>query len=134
MDRHLATGDPNLSRVNDDTIVEYLARFDRENITMRVRSRIIEELPGGTPNQSVVADALHLSRRSLQRRLQNERTTYKSLLEGTRRELALQYIREPHRSLAEITYLLGFSEPSNFTRAFRRWTGSSPAEYRRTSV
>ena len=47
-----------------------------------------------------------------------------------RQQLAIQYLRESHRSVGEITYLLGFSEPSNFTRAFRRWTGKSPVEYR----
>jgi AraC-like DNA-binding protein len=48
----------------------------------------------------------------------------------TQQELALSYIQDSNRSIGEITYLPGFSEPSNFTRAFRRWTGKSPREYR----
>jgi len=71
-----------------------------------------------------------MSLRSLQRRLNDEGTSYKDLLDETRRELASHYMAESHRSINEITYLLGFSEPSNFSRAFRRWTGCSPSAYR----
>ena len=111
-------------------VVDYLARFDRDSLTMQVRSRIIERLHDGTPNQETIAQSLNVSLRSLQRKLNDEDTNFKTLLESTRRELALHYIRETHRSLGEITYLLGFSEPSNFTRAFKRWTGVSPIVYR----
>ena len=126
----LTHANPELARINDQAVVDYLARFDRDSLTMQVRSRIIERLQDGTPNQETIAQSLHVSLRSLQRKLSNEDTNYKTLLESTRRELALHYIRETHRSLGEITYLLGFSEPSNFTRAFKRWTGVSPIEYR----
>jgi AraC-like DNA-binding protein len=129
----LGTSNPQLARINDQTVIDYLARFDRSNITMKVRAHIIEQLPSGTPNQEAIADALHVSLRSLQRKLKDEEVTYKELLENTRRELAMQYIRETHRPLGEISYLLGFSEPSSFTRAFRRWSGCSPAEYRETT-
>ena len=122
-----------LARINDQSVVDYLARFDHDSIAMRVRATIIERLPDGTPSQGNIAELLHVSMRSLQRRLNNENTNFKELLEGTRHELALQYIREPHRTIGEITYLLGFSEPSNFSRAFRRWTGMSPAEYRESA-
>lgn len=130
VDAPLATPNPELARINDQTVIDYMARFDRASLAMRVRARIIEELPAGAPAQAAVADALHVSLRSLQRRLKEENTSFKELLEGTRRELAMQYIRESRRSIGEITYLLGFSEHSNFTRAFRRWTGQSPAEFR----
>jgi len=133
LDQPLMTGNPELARINDQTVIDYLARFDRSNITMKVRARIIEQLPGGTPHQVSIADDLHVSLRSLQRKLKDEETTFKALLEDTRRELALQYLRGTHRSVGEIAYLLGFSEPSNFTRSFRRWTGHSPAEFRETN-
>ena len=130
VDSPLAHANPGLARINDQAVVDYLARFDRDSLTMQVRSRIIERLHDGTPNQQTIAHSLNVSLRSLQRKLNKEETNFKSLLESTRRELALVYIRETHRSLGEITYLLGFSEPSNFTRAFKRWTGVSPIEYR----
>lgn len=133
VDTPLTNANPGLARINDQSVVDYLARFDRDSLTMQVRSRIIERLPDGTPNQGTIAQSLNVSLRSLQRKLNNEETSFKALLESTRRELALHYIRETHRSLGEITYLLGFSEPSNFTRAFKRWTGVSPHEYRENS-
>jgi AraC-like DNA-binding protein len=128
--RHLASANPELARINDQVVVDYLARFDRESIAMQVRSKIIHQLPDGIPKQEVIADTLHVSLRSLQRRLKEEDTSFKDLLEETRQQLALQYLRDTRRSIGEITYLLGFSEPSNFTRAFKRWTGKSPAQYR----
>jgi AraC-like DNA-binding protein len=130
IDTPLAHANPSLARINDQAVVDYLARFDRDSITMQVRKKIIEGLHDGTPHQETIAHSLNVSLRSLQRKLNNEDTNFKTLLETTRRELALHYIRETHRSLGEITYLLGFSEPSNFTRAFKRWTGVSPIEYR----
>ena len=126
----LTTGNPELARINDQAVIDYLARFDWSNISMKVRAGIIEQLPAGTPDQSAIAQALHVSPRSLQRKLRGEQTTFKSLVDDTRRDLAMQYVREAHRPLGEIAYLLGFSEPGNFTRAFRRWTGHSPKEFR----
>jgi len=126
----LTTANPELARVNDQTVMEYLARFDRASLAMQVRSKIIEQLPDGQPRQEDIADTLHVSLRSLQRRLKEEETSLKDLVEDTRRTLAVQYSRESHRSIGEVTYLLGFSEPSNFTRAFRRWTGKTPAAFR----
>ena len=110
--------------MNDQTVIDYLARFDRENITMQVRSKIIEQLPEGRPSQGDIAVKLNTSLRSLQRRLRDQDTSFKELLSNTQQELALSYIRDSSRSIGEITYLLGFSEPSNFTRAFKRWTGT----------
>ena len=130
IDTPLINANSELARINDQAVIDYLARFDRDSITMQVRSSIIERLHDGTPNQETIAESMHVSLRSLQRKLNKEETNFKTLLETTRQELALHYIRETHRTLGEITYLLGFSEPSNFTRAFKRWTGKTPAEYR----
>jgi AraC-like DNA-binding protein len=126
----LLTAHPELARLNDQTVIDYLARFDHDNITMQVRSKIIEQLPDGRPSQGDIANELNTSLRSLQRKLHNRDTSYKELLNNTQHELALFYMRDSSRSIGEITYLLGFSEPSNFTRAFKRWTGKSPGEYR----
>lgn len=130
LDVSLPTANPALARVNDQIVVEYLARFDRRDIVNQVRAYIIEYLPSGIPGQEAVAKSLHLSLRNLQRKLKAEDTTFKQLLDEIRQELAEQYLREQQRSVGEITYLLGFTEPSNFTRAFKRWTGKSPIEFR----
>jgi AraC-like DNA-binding protein len=71
-----------------------------------------------------------MSPRTLQRRLRAEGTGYKELLDETRRELAAQYIRSSRYSINEITFLLGFSDVSNFSRAFKRWEGVSPSSFR----
>lgn len=126
----LPGADPELLRANDQVVIDYLARFDRESLSMRVRSLLIELLPDGQPTQQGIASSLNLSVRNLQRKLHAEGISFKHLLDETRKELATQYIRDRNRRIGEITYLLGFSEPSNFTRAFRRWTGCSPNEYR----
>ena len=73
---------------------------------------------------------LFRSQRTLQRRLQEEGTSFQTLLDDTRRELAEQYLAQPGMSLLEIAYLLGFADPSNFFRAFRRWFDATPGEYR----
>jgi AraC-like DNA-binding protein len=130
LEQALPSANPELARANDRVVIDYLNRFDRETLSMQVRARLIDLLPSGQPNQAQVAKSLHMSVRNLQRRLQGEGSSFKQLLEETRRELAAQYIRQMHRPIGEITYLLGFSEPSNFTRAFRRWTGRTPMEFR----
>ena len=128
--RPLPSANPELARANDRVVMDYLNRFDRKSLSLQVRALLIDLLPGGQPTQAQVARALHTSVRNLQRRLRREGSTFKQLLEETRRELAAQYLRQSHHPIGEITYLLGFSEPSNFTRAFRRWTGSTPMEFR----
>jgi len=129
----LPTANAEVARANERIVQEYLARFDRSSAAMQVRARLTEQLSSGHATQNSVADALHMSLRTLQRRLNDEGTSYKGLLDETRRELAAHYMAESHRSINEITYLLGFSEPSNFSRAFRRWTGKSPSAYRAQS-
>jgi AraC-like DNA-binding protein len=119
-----------LVRQNDQVVAEYLARFDRDHLAHQVRDQIIKRLPTGEPGQNVVARALHLSLRSLQRKLSSEGTSFSDLLEETRRELASQYLKQSRIALCEITYLLGFTDQSNFTRAFKRWTGVAPGEFR----
>jgi AraC-like DNA-binding protein len=126
----LSMANPELARLNDQTVIDYLARYNGESISMQVRSKIIELLPDGRPGQEAIAASLHLSLRSLQRKLQNEGTSFKALLNETQQQLAIQYVQGSQRSIGEITYLLGYSEPGSFTRAFRRWTGKSPLQFR----
>jgi len=130
LEQPLPYANPELTRINDQTVIDYLARFDRNNIAMRVRAEIIEQLPSGPPSQEKVASSVHMSLRNLQRRLQEEETTYKGLLDSVRQDLAMQYLETSHRSIGEIGYLLGFSEPGNFARAFKRWVGMTPQAYR----
>lgn len=126
----LPTGNPELARISDQVAREYLARLDKENISNRVHVLLTQMLPSGTASQENIARELHMSLRSLQRKLADEGVTYKELLDTTRRDLALSYMREGKRSVSELTFLLGFSDSSSFARAFKRWTGRSPREYK----
>jgi len=126
----LVTGDPALARVNDEQTQAYIDSFMSQTTSREVVDKIIEKLPDGPPNQAQIADALHVSNRTLQRKLKDEGTSFMDLLQDTRLQLARKYLRQPSRSVVETSYLLGFSEPSTFSRAFKRWTGVAPAEFR----
>jgi AraC-like DNA-binding protein len=117
----LATANPELVRINNRIVTDYLAQLDHSDLGMRVRSRLIEHLPGGNFGEAEIASSLNLSLRSLQRKLSEQGMTFKQLVDTTRRDLALQYVRDPKHSFNEIAFLLGFTEPANFSRAFKRW-------------
>jgi AraC-like DNA-binding protein len=126
----LPTGNAELARVNDEIVSRYIAQMDRDDIVTQVKVMITDSLPSGYITEDHIAASLNLSRRSLQRKLREQATSYRELLENTRKELASQYMADNSYSISEITYLLGFSDPSNFNRAFRRWKGVSPTAYR----
>jgi AraC-like DNA-binding protein len=130
----LATANPELVRINDRIVTDYLAQLDRGDLGMRVRSRLIEHLPGGQFGEAEIASSLNVSQRSLQRKLREQGMTFKQLVEDTRRDLGLHYVREPQYSFNEIAFLLGFTEPANFSRAFKRWHGKTPSQFRREAL
>lgn len=130
MEAPLPTANESMARLHDRFAGEYLARFSGSRVTHKARQVLCRLLPQGEPRRDVVAHTLHLSQRTLQRRLQEEGTSFQNLLDDTRRELAEQYLTQPSMTLLEIAYLLGFADPSNFFRAFRRWFDSTPGEYR----
>ena len=99
-------------------------------VSAQVARLIAEELQGGDPSLSRIARRTAMSPRTLQRRLELEQTSFADVLDQTRRHLAQAYMREPKLALTEIAYLLGFSEQSAFTRAFQRWYGTAPSQYR----
>lgn len=128
--RPLPMANPALARQNDQVVMEYLAQFDGARVAEKVRAELISRLPAGEPSRADVASALHFSEKTLQRRLRDEETSYQEILDETRSELAQQYLRENRVSVCEITFRLGFSDQSSFTRAFKRWTGCAPGEFR----
>ena len=77
-----------------------------------------------------IAPRLHMSPRTLHRRLEEEGTSFRQVLTEVRRELAARHLSERRLAIGEIAFLLGFSEPSAFHRAFKRWTGHGPLSYR----
>ncbi|MNN67704.1 HTH-type transcriptional regulator VirS [compost metagenome] len=87
-------------------------------------------LAEGEPVLEVIAERLELTPAGLQRRLREAGLSFSQLVENTRRELALHYLRQPGRAVSELALLLGYSETSAFSRAFRRWFGVSPRQWR----
>lgn len=129
LERPLPSANPHLSSVNEQIIASYL-RLLQQDWPSLVVSQIILQMPDGAVSQQSVAEALHLSTRTLQRRLHDAGVSFRELRQQARRELAVQYIRHSDLPILEIGYRLGFSEPANFTRAFRQWTGEAPGRYR----
>lgn len=119
-----------LTQSHEKMLDEYLCRIDKSDLANLVRCKIYERLSLGAPTQQEVADNLGMSLRNLQRKLSEQGTSYKEILERMRRKLALEYIDQPHLSLGEIGYLVGFASVANFNRAFKRWTGCTPGEFR----
>jgi AraC-like DNA-binding protein len=126
----LPTSNPQLAELHERFAGEYLARFDHAQISYQVRKAIIRQLPDGEPRRDQIASALCMSERTLQRRLEEEATSFVQLLDDTRRELAEQYLSRLRLSLAQAAYLLGFADQSSFFRACRRWFKLSPGQYR----
>lgn len=96
----------------------------------QVLATVAARLQGSVPSLGEVAQAVAMSTRSLQRALQDEGTAWRDIVDAARRELALAHLGRPGASAAEVAFLLGFSEPAAFSRAFRRWTGVPPSQYR----
>jgi AraC-like DNA-binding protein len=128
--RPLPTSNPMLAEMHDRLLGEGLDRLGHAQISHRTRELIVRKLPEGEPKREEIASALCMSERTLQRRLQDEGTSFQQLLDGTRRELAQQYLRQRHVSLVQATYLLGFADQSIFHRACKRWFNASPGKYR----
>lgn len=133
----LPSADPALWRVIERHAEALLAaRPDpAESVQQRVRKHLASALGAseGDATLAAMAERLHMSERSLQRRLAEEGASFDALLEDLRRELALRYLGDPKIAIAEVAYLLGYSEPSAFHRAFKRWTGKTPSELRRAA-
>lgn len=129
-EQRLATGNSELAKVNEDIAMKYLRVLDRQSVNLLVKSRLVELMPTGKITEKRIASELNMSSRTLQRKLSEEKTSFSLLYNTVRQEIANEYIQDSQMSMSEIAYLLGFSEQANFTRAYRRWYGTSPSEAR----
>ncbi len=126
----LSTANGELAVKSEQLTKEYLARTIRSDVVNKVHTVILRLLHSRNCSIDRVAEELFMSTRSLQRKLSEEGTSYESLLDEIRRELAMQCINDSNLSLQGICHILGYSDSSNFGRAFKRWTNLSPGEYR----
>ena len=130
MDHELHGGSADLAQHHDQIVMQYLEKMDQKDVVNRVRRLITDELASGMLSKQGVAEKMNMSARNLQLKLAEQNTTFQETLDGTRLNLAAGYIEQSHLAITEIAYLLGFSDASNFTRAFRRWHDLSPSDYR----
>ncbi|MBF7729078.1 AraC family transcriptional regulator [Pseudomonas sp. N040] len=107
-----------------------LARMTRQNPLVQQVRQLLLSHPGRFAEVSVIAEQIGMSERSLRRHLTEENTSYKEILDEVRFSLARQYLSETSLPLQEIAVLLGYTEPGNFTHAFKRWAGISPRLFR----
>jgi AraC-like DNA-binding protein len=126
----LPTANRQLAGTFDSILPAQLATLDKDSVAARCKSNLLEQLTSGELSAEEMAQHLHMSRRTLQRKLSEVDTTYEKLVDDTRRDVALRYMDDATKSVTEVTFLLGFSGPSAFSRAFKRWTGVSPTAYR----
>ena len=132
LDRPVPAADPGLSRIVTAHAEQLLAAHHPapSAVAVQVRRQLTEGMADGPMTLPQVARRLHVSERSLQRRLDAEGTSFAQLLDEVRRDLALRYVADERLALGEVAYLLGFAEPSPFHRAFKRWTGMTPRTFR----
>lgn len=125
-------GDEGISRYLTSHLDAELSEIEYEaTLVTQAKDAIAQALSEGVPKMADIARGLGLSARSFHRRLAEHGMSFQTLTEDTRRELAEGLLRDDDHSLAEIAFLTGFSEQSSFTRAFKRWMGTTPASYRR---
>lgn len=129
-DRPLDDGNPELAAHNEAVLRKRLDALQPDTVARRLRRALEQCLPNGEPSAEALAHGLHLSLRSLQRHLSEEGSSYEQVLAETRHALALQHLGEAACSISEVAYLLGFADSSSFSRAFKRWSGQSPSQYR----
>ncbi len=101
------------------------------SLSARIRRRLRQRLPGEVPDFDTLAAELNLTTATLRRRLHEEGASYQGIKDQLRRDLAISYLSHSERNVMDIALELGFSERSAFHRAFRKWTGASPGEFRR---
>jgi AraC-like DNA-binding protein len=125
---------------NERTVKEFLRNApenilvkykNRSSLGAKIRRRLRQSLPGNLPEFDALAEEMHLTPATLRRRLHEEGTYYQAIKDQLRRDLAIGYLSHSKRSAMDIGLELGFSERSAFHRAFKKWTGASPGEFRR---
>ncbi|MDZ8110134.1 MAG: AraC family transcriptional regulator [Nostoc sp. DedQUE12a] len=135
LDWPVFSANPSLLSIFEQHAKAMLDEMSQDNsYSNLVIQAISQHLKGEVPAIKTIAHNLAISVRNLQRELQTEGTSYQQLLDATRKELALRHLKKTDTPIHDVAFLLGFSEPSAFNRAFKRWTGKTPTAYRSDNV
>lgn len=131
----LPHANPQIRRIMDDLcaqLVNQLGVALEPAWLAMARKCVLDSFKLGLPDSKSVAEAIGMSEEALKTRFSERGLSFRGFVDELRQALALGYVRDPHLSLVDIAYLLGFSEQSAFQRAFKRWTGKTPGEYRKS--
>jgi AraC-like DNA-binding protein len=121
--------DPAAFREAEKICQQELAKLTAKTSTSADVRRIMLEKQHGFPSLNVTARLFHLTPRTLHRRLLDEGTSFKEILEEVRHTLAVEHLKAGHLTMGEIAYTLGYTDLANFRRAFKRWAGMPPSHY-----
>jgi AraC-like DNA-binding protein len=131
LDERVRSANPSLLRSFEQHADAVLSGMDEKGSTSHQVAQVLaDRLKGAVPPLRDIARELAMSDRNLQRALRNDGTSFQKLLDQVRRDLAISHLANPATSAGQVGFLLGFSEPSAFHRAFRRWTGKAPGAFR----
>ena len=131
LDRKIGRADPRLGEVLEEQVQRMLAELPHADAwSQRARTQLARLLTQGEASLPLLAETMHMSTRTLRRRLLEQETSYKRLLDDVRRDIALYYVSRTEESFDQIAGRLGFAEASAFYRAFKRWADTTPAAYR----
>ena len=129
----IPAADPNLFKVLSRYLENVLSHVPKEDQELAsIRRKIAEAIKDGNPNLAQVAKSMASSPRTLQRQLNSCGIGFRTLVDDTRRRFALDYLKDSKNTLTQIAFLLGYSEVSAFNRSFKRWTGKTPLDHRRS--
>lgn len=128
VERYLPAQNRDQACQSDAHLHALLRTLTEQSMTERVRRAVLDALPSGRASAIDIGHAWGMRRRTLQRKLQDEGTTFDEVIEGVRKELAQRYVRSGEYDLLEVTYLMGLSTLSAFSRAYKTWTGRAPSE------
>ena len=133
--RPVPAADPNLFKVLNRYLESVLSELPKTDQRLElIRRKIADVIKDGKPSLRKLAKGMACSARTLQRQLDTYGTDFRSLLDDTRKRLALTYLNDSENTLTQIAFLLGYSEVSAFNRSFKRWTGKTPLHYRRRAA
>lgn len=134
LDTKLASANIAAARIYRQQCDEMLRTMKQRQGTARKVQKLMLEHSGSFPRIKEAAQQLHMSERTLRRKLAAENTSFQEVLNDVRYRIACEYLQSTMLSVADIADLLGFADPSNFRRAFLQWSGESPASFRNKSV
>ena len=131
LEQPVSTGNVDILTANEPLLSSLVRAVRENNLLAKIKVAILDRLPDHTLTEEEAAGSQNMSLRTFQRRLEDEGTRFRALLDQTRTDRAESLLGDPAYSLSEIGYHCGFSEQASFSRAFKRWTGKTPSDYRK---